>query len=59
MTKINFVNGSTIEVIESDTVARGCGKSRMILRMLIDSLELKWYQKLWLKIRYKEFRRYL
>ena len=53
---IKFANGSIIRTIDSDTVympARGNGKSRMVLKMLINSLELKWYQRLWLKIRWK------
>lgn len=53
---IKFENGSIIRTIDSDTVympARGNGKSRMVLKTLINSLELKWYQRLWLKIRWK------
>lgn len=56
MTKIKFVNGSTIETIEPDTTyyvaARGCGKSHMVMAMLIDDFKLKWYQKLRLKWRF-------
>lgn len=61
--KIKFANGSEIQTIKPDEgyyiAARGCTKSRMVLKILIDSLELKWYQKLWLKIRYKMFREIL
>lgn len=53
---IKFANGSIIETIDSEVVyvpARGNGKSQMVLKVLINSLELKWYQRLWLKLRYK------
>ena len=55
MTEIKFANGSKIQFIEPEKkyyiAARGCCKSRMIMQMLIDSFELKWHQKLRLKIR--------